>query len=184
VIATDHGWLLLPDGLPKAELPEHLTELRKGRCARVKQGARVDVRTVPWHWNGDVRVALAPGIHCFEAGKEYEHGGLSPQECVVPVLTVRAGASTGVTATIENVKWSGLRCRMQLAGVQVGTQVDIRTKPADARTTVVAAPKAPGPDGQVALVVADDEYEGTSAVIVVLDTNGRILAQQPTLIGS
>ena len=34
VVVTDHGWLLMPGGLPKLELPEHLTETRKGRCAR------------------------------------------------------------------------------------------------------------------------------------------------------
>jgi undecaprenyl-diphosphatase len=30
----------LPDGLPKVELPEHLTVVRKGRCARLKEGSR------------------------------------------------------------------------------------------------------------------------------------------------
>ena len=43
VVVTDHGWLLMPGGLPKADLPEHLTELRKGRCARLKEGSQ----TVP-----------------------------------------------------------------------------------------------------------------------------------------
>ena len=33
-----------------------------------------------------------PGISCFEANKEYEHGGVSPQECVVPRLTVTAAS--------------------------------------------------------------------------------------------
>ena len=37
IVITDHGWLLLPDGLPKTELKEHLTEIRKGRCARLKE---------------------------------------------------------------------------------------------------------------------------------------------------
>ncbi len=90
-VITDHGWLLLPGGLPKTELPEHLTDVRKRRCARLKPGVRFEGQTMPWHWDQDVRIALAPGIGCFEAGKEYEHGGLSPQECVVPVVTVRAG---------------------------------------------------------------------------------------------
>ena len=25
IVVTDHGWLLFPEGLPKAEFPEHLT---------------------------------------------------------------------------------------------------------------------------------------------------------------
>ncbi|HLG73746.1 MAG TPA: hypothetical protein VK009_25285 [Chloroflexota bacterium] len=48
VVVTDHGWLLLPGGLPKVELPEHLTEVRKGRCARLKSGSITDQQTVPF----------------------------------------------------------------------------------------------------------------------------------------
>ncbi len=40
LIVTDHGWLMLPGGLPKADLPLHLTHLRKGRCAVLKKGLR------------------------------------------------------------------------------------------------------------------------------------------------
>ena len=43
VVVTDHGWLLLPGGLPKVDLPEHLTVLRKGRCALVKADAQAGV---------------------------------------------------------------------------------------------------------------------------------------------
>lgn len=90
IIITDHGWILLPLGLPKAELPLHLTHIRKGRCAILKQGVQTDQPVITWHWNSDVHIAVAPGIGCYEAGKEYEHGGISPQECIVPVLTIRA----------------------------------------------------------------------------------------------
>ena len=80
-----------PSGLPKNEsLPVAATVSKKGRCARVKDGASVDVPTVPWHWDNDVRIAVAPGISCFEANQTYEHGGVSPQECFVPRLTVTA----------------------------------------------------------------------------------------------
>ena len=53
VIITDHGWLLLPGGLPKAELPELLTTVRKARCARLKPLAATDQRTVPWFWDAE-----------------------------------------------------------------------------------------------------------------------------------
>ena len=43
---TDHGWLLMPGDLPKVELPEHLTEIRKGRCARLKEGSQTDQQVV------------------------------------------------------------------------------------------------------------------------------------------
>ena len=35
----------------------------------IKEGATVDVPTVPWFWDSDVRIALAPGATCFEANK-------------------------------------------------------------------------------------------------------------------
>jgi hypothetical protein len=35
-IVTDHGWLLLPGGLPKTELPMHQVETRWGRSAILK----------------------------------------------------------------------------------------------------------------------------------------------------
>ena len=88
VVVTDHGWLLLPGGLPEADLPQHLTHRRKGRCAVLKEGAVTDQQTIPWRWDATVRIAIASGIRCYEAGQEYEHGGLSPQECVTPLITV------------------------------------------------------------------------------------------------
>jgi hypothetical protein len=87
-IITDHGWLLLPGGLPKSDLPIHVSHVRKGRCALLKAGVTVDHCVVPWRWHDAALVATAPGIACFEAGKEYEHGGISAQEIVTPVLDI------------------------------------------------------------------------------------------------
>lgn len=182
IVVTDHGWLLLPGGLPKVDLPLAVTETRKGRCARIKEGAAIQEQTVPWHWDSQVRVALARGVHAYEAGKEYEHGGLSPQECVVPVLTVRAAAVPGPAATIESLVWRGLRCRVQVTAPP-GSTVDIRTKPADPATSIATESKELGADGQASLVVENDELEGTAAVLVVLDDTGRVRAQRPTMIG-
>ncbi len=38
-VVTDHGWLLMPGGLPKTELPSALSENTWGRCAAIKPGA-------------------------------------------------------------------------------------------------------------------------------------------------
>ena len=95
-IVTDHGWLLMPGGLPKADLPKYLTATRWRRCAVVKESATVDVPCFPWFWAEEVRIACPPGIDCFMAGEEYSHGGLSLQECVVPQLSVLAGAQPAV----------------------------------------------------------------------------------------
>jgi hypothetical protein len=102
-VVTDHGWVLLPGGMEKVQLPPATTELKKGRCARLKDGAAVEVPTAPWHWDPEVRIALAPGAGCFEANKEYEHGGVSPQECIVPRLSVTASATPPADVEIRSL---------------------------------------------------------------------------------
>jgi hypothetical protein len=67
-VATDHGWLLLPGGLPVAKLESGLTETKWTRCAVVKEGAPASVLQLPWSWNPAVMVASAPGIHVRAEG--------------------------------------------------------------------------------------------------------------------
>jgi len=184
VVVTDHGWLLLPGGLPKAELPEHLTVVRKGRCARLKDFAGTDQQTVPWHWDSNVRIAMAPGICCYEAGTEYAHCGVSPQECIVPAITVtRPGQSETPSVSIVNITWRGLRCTITLAGGMPGLQVDIRTKAGDATTSLVAAPRAVDATGSAAVLVDDDDRLGEAAIVVILQEDGSVSTQTSTIIG-
>lgn len=184
VLITDHGWLLLPGGLPKAELPQHLTLERKGRCAGLKEGAVTDQATVPWHWDHNVSIAMAPGIACYEAGKEYEHGGLSPQECVVPVITVTPGGGSELQpGGIKQVSWKGLRCQVELTAAPSGVRVDIRSKAGDASTSLVDQPKPPNPDGTVSLPVPDDDRSGEAAFVVVLAEDGTVCVQTLTTVG-
>lgn len=183
IIVTDHGWLFLPNGLPKIELPQHLTTIRKGRCAVLKEGVNTDQQIIPWHWNQDVLIATAPGIGCYEAGKEYEHGGLSPQECIVPFITVTASKGGLERVEISAVKWRGLRCFITLHGSTTNIFVDILTKAGDAITSLAAIAKAPNADGTVSLVIPDEDREGEAALIVVLSEKGMVRAQKPTIIG-
>jgi len=184
-IVTDHGWLLLPRGLPKTDLPKYLTATRWGRCAVVKSNATVDLPCFSWFWADDVRVASPPGIDSFIAGQEYNHGGLSLQECVVPQFTVRAGPAPRVTARIDSFKWAGLRCRVKVEGDFAGCKVDLRDKAADPTTSLVEAVKAIAADGTVSLVVqADkDSREGTASMLVLLDAAGNVLDKTPVTVG-
>ena len=182
-VVTDHGWLWLPGGLPKVDLPKYLTESRWARCAAIKGGSNVEVPTVPWYWNADERVALAPGIACFLTGNEYAHGGLSLQESLVPVIRVTASsAGTKATATISEVNWAGLRCRVRIEATQPGLAVDLRTKVND-RGSSVSRERPLDERGAASLLVEEDELEGTPAIVVVLDSAGRVIAKQPTIIG-
>ena len=182
-IVTDHGWLLLPGGLPKADLPEHLTEERKGRCARLKDSAVLDHQVVPWRWDPAVRIAMAPGISCYVAGREYEHGGLSVQECVVPVLTVRPAAQTGPLVTITAVKWNRQRCQVTISGSQPGLKADLRTNAANPHSSLAHEVKEVSGQGKVSLVVPDENRAGDAVIVVVLDSSGQVLAQRSTAVG-
>ncbi len=182
-IVTDHGWLLIPGGLPKTELPKHQAETRWGRCAVLKDTAHGTPLTFGWDWCKDVQVAYAPGVASFKAGDEYAHGGISLQECLVPVLELDVAASTTVLAvTIKAVTWKGLRCVVEIASTSPGLTVDVRAKPVLASTSLVASPK-PVADGKANLAIADDDQMGSAAVVVVLSPTGDVLQKLATTIG-
>lgn len=88
-IVTDHGWLWVPNGLPKGELNKSLGKNRQRRCAILKDNVQHVGLVVPWYWNSNVSVAMAPGISGYISGDYYNHGGLSLQECLTPVLELR-----------------------------------------------------------------------------------------------
>jgi hypothetical protein len=182
VVVTDHGWLLLPGGLPKVDFPEHLTEVRKGRCARLKPTSTTDELTVPWRWDPNVLFAFAAGSACFEAGKDYEHGGISPQECITPVLTVSVAKTTS-SVTITHVTWRGLRCVVSVEGAGSGTQVDIRAKAADPSSSLAIGGARPIDAAGSASLPASDEDEGAAAVVVAIDNNGSVLGYTSTTVG-
>ena len=179
-VATDHGWLLLPGGLPKVEMPKYLTETRWGRCAMVREGSQVDVPMVPWGWNQEVHVAVATGIGAFRAGLEYDHGGLSLQECLVPSFTI-SRPTVQSTGKIESLAWRGLRCRVEVSGADVGWQVDLRASAGDAESTL--ADPQPVENGRASLLVEDDDRIGNPAVIVLLSPDGQVVAKRSTLVG-
>lgn len=183
-VVTDHGWLLVPGGLPKVELPAHLVATRWARCASVKGEASPAVPTFAWYWNVHARIASPPGIGSFVANAEYAHGGVSLQECVVPELIVERGVEA-LKARIGEVSWRGMRCRVIVETNATGLRVELRRnwKQADPEDQRIAAAKELGSNGQASLAVERDEYEGTVAMVVVLDGTGRVIDSHATTIG-
>jgi hypothetical protein len=182
-VVSDHGWLLVPGGLPKVELPGYLAEARWGRCAVMKPSATTDLPSFAWHWAPEVHIATPHGIGSFIAGKEYAHGGLSVQECVTPVLSISAGASAKAFAQFESVQWRGMRCRIEVSTTAKDLRADLRVKPADASTSIISAPKALDDGGEASLVVPDDSYEGSTVTLVLLDEQESVIAKQSTTVG-
>ena len=192
-VVTDHGWLWLPGGLPKVDLPKYLTRSRWARCAAIEGASRVETPTVAWHWNARERVAVGPGIACFGAGNEYAHGGVSLQEALVPILRVAAGRAGRVgsvdhtggaqTARIAAVSWAGLRCRVRLDAAAPGLTVELRMRVGDPGSSIGGEARPVDEEGAASLLVADDEHEGKPAALVVLDARGRVVTRQATIIG-
>jgi hypothetical protein len=183
-VVTDHGWLLVPGGLPKVQLPAHLVSTKWARCAAVKGECAPEVPVYGWHWYPLAQIASPPGIGAFVVNTEYAHGGVSPQECVVPDLLVERNAEL-VSAKLQLIEWRGMRCRVSVEASGPGLRVALRRswKHADPEADRIAADKPLGTNGQVNLVVEQDKYEGSGAVVVVLDAQGRVLDYRPTTIG-
>jgi hypothetical protein len=180
-IATDHGWLLLPGGLPVARLESGLTETKWTRCAVVKEGARVSVPQIPWSWNPTVMVASAPGIHAFRAGEDYAHGGLSPQESIVAELVVEPLAAAR-RAVILDLEWAGLRLRIRAEDGD-GLKADLRLGVEGDGGSVADRPRALDAEGRTSLLVPDDTLVGKPALLVLEDADGKVVTTRRTQIG-
>ena len=96
-IVTDHGWLWVPDKLPKSEISKNSVRKRLTRCAILKDNVQTGHLKMHWHWNENVTIAMAPGISGYVAGDYYNHGGVSLQECLVPVIEIAP------TSTMDDV---------------------------------------------------------------------------------
>ena len=180
-VVTDHGWLLLPGGLPKVDLPKHLTASRWARCAAPAGESAPDTVRVPWHWDTAQWFATPPGAACFNRSEEYAHGGLSIQECLIPDMVVTR-AESAAAGRIASVTWRGLRCFVE-AEVRGGpVTADLRLERPNGASAAAAA-KPVDAEGAVSLVLADDEHETAALVLVLLDDAGRVLAQRPVRAG-
>jgi len=187
ILVTDHGWLWMPGGLPKVELPKHLTQSKWGRCALPDAQAKHGLPQVPWFWRNEQPIVLAPGVSVFSQGKEYTHGGLTLQECLTMVITLSqvAGSASGNLPTIVDLRWVGLKLQISLQSATTNLRIDLRSKPADPTSSLLTSnqrAKSPDHEGRVSIFIEDDSLQGQAAVLVVLQGE-EILAKKNLTIG-
>jgi hypothetical protein len=181
-IVTDHGWLLLPGGLPKTEINAGLTETRWGRCALIKEGVSTNFLHLPWRWNPAIFIAYAPGISFFKINEEYAHGGISIQECLVPTIYIENPNTTTSNAKIIEVKWVNLKCTVITESAQDNYYLDIRSKYNDESTSILENKNKVLKENKV-FVMSKDAAEAQAATIVLMNENGRILDKKVTTVG-
>lgn len=183
-IVTDHGWLLMPGGLPKIDLPSSLAENKWGRCAAIKEGALTQEELYPWYWNSSHHFALANGISCYRSGIEYTHGGLSIQECLTPQLIISKQAiNIDNSIEITDIIWRGLRCKVAVEGNIVGLAIDIRLQAGNPLTSEVLSTKELNNNGIASVVIEDEDLDGKEAFIVLVNESGELVSQTITIIG-
>jgi hypothetical protein len=100
----------------------------------------------------------------------------------VPQLSIRGAVEAPPSAKIDQIKWIGLRCRITVSGQTTGCQVDLRDKANDAATSLTS-PKPVAADGSVALIVENDEREGSATILVLLDKTGTVIDKMPVTVG-
>lgn len=181
-IITDHGWLLMPGGLPHAALDPGLVEPsgKRTRCALVKPKASTSYLQVPWTWNPEISIAAATGARVFYAGYEYAHGGVSPQECVLPIIEVKGnGARSEVSLT--RAEWQGFRLRVEAAD-GADMRADLRLGSESSGPSLIKGGRVLDENGCTSFLVGD-EHEGEPACLVILDDDGHVIAQRTTTVG-
>jgi hypothetical protein len=182
-IVTDHGWLLMPGGLPLAALDAGLVEPngKRTRCAMLKSKAKTSYLQVPWSWNAEVSIAAATGARSFYAGYEYAHGGISPQECVLPVIDVAGATRPRDQVSIQATRWEGLRLRVEVAG-GADLRVDLRLGMETSGPSLIKGGRVLDEKGRTSFLVGDEHMQ-YAACLVVMDDDNRIIAHRALTVG-
>jgi hypothetical protein len=169
-IVTDHGWLLMPGGLPQVALGAGLTVAGgKGhRVATLKEGAPTTYPRLPWSWDKGVLLATATGARAFYAGVEYARGGVSPQECVLPVLDIVAAPAAA--PVVIKPSWQRLRLKVEVQG-GAGLMFDVRLGEDMSGDSILPKGARPLDElGQVGVLIPD-EYQGKQICLIVHPPN-------------
>jgi len=186
VIAADHGFVTLSRGLeanrsidPPPGGTGHLHRrgwVGKG-ASTTESTLRVSLAStgVP----SDVDLIVPRGLAVFRAGgsKQFFHGGLSPQELVVPVIVVDTEPAPAPKQLQVDVSIAGGRITTGAFAATVGFAGDLFTSEITVR---VVAKGAKGSD-VVARVVSGDGYDaGTGSVALRADGPSPVLTFQVT----
>jgi hypothetical protein len=113
---------------------------------------------------------------------EYAHGGLTLQEALTLRVTLENSQKSNIPdVVVASVRWVGLRLRVELTGGVDQVYVDIRTQPADAKSSVIDGARECLQEKH-SILVEDDSSEGASAMLVLIYAN-EVIVKHPLVIG-
>jgi len=186
VITADHGFVTLSRGLG----PDRAVDPPPGgtgdlhRRGWVGKGASTTASTlrVPLASTGipsDLDLIVPRGLAVFRAGgsKQFFHGGLSPQELVIPVVVVDTEPAPAPTELRVDVAVAGGRITTGAFAASVGFTGNLFTR----EITVRVVAQGPGGSDVVARVVSGDGFDpATGAVTLRADGTPPVLTFQVT----
>ncbi len=173
VYAADHGHVLLPEIAAGsiAQQPPGEWKMVKRRSligSSISRSSGVTIMQAS-HLGitGPVQEYAAPiGLTAFVAGHGYFHEGLSLQECVVPVVVLKARGVRSVTGGREEVE---IRYRSdRFTSRVVGVKIWFNSLLADSLTVRVAAYDGSGPKAKLIGEAADCEARDPATRLVTL----------------
>jgi hypothetical protein len=180
-IVTDHGWLLMPGGFEPIKLPASTVVSKGCRAAILQEEAAAELRFLPWYWDKTVRIAMPPGAEAFRAGEVYAHGGLSPQECVIPDITVGVASMAAGSLRISGISWRRLRLTVELTRELADVTIEVRRKERDPASRVDVAATVEG--ARARLTISDEVEEGDPVLVVLIDRQGSVVDARATRVG-
>ncbi|MCY3861722.1 MAG: PglZ domain-containing protein [bacterium] len=184
VISADHGFIALSQDLDTHRLvdpPNGATGTTKRRVFVGRGGtpneATVRLPLASCGINGDLDLVVPRGLAVFRAGgsKQFFHGGLSPQELVVPVIVVELAQAPQPQSLSVEISVAGGRITTGVFAARLAFEGDLFTNEVVVR--VVAGARGGVP---VARVVSGDGYNPDTGSVAVGAGQPSILTFQVT----
>jgi len=184
VISADHGFIALGQDIGSQRVvdpPAGATGTVKRRVFVGRGGipnpATVRVPLAACGVTSDLDVVVPRGLAVFRAGggRQFFHGGLSPQELVVPVIVVELAKAPEPQKLAVGVQVAGDRITTGVFAATLSFSGNLFTDQLTVR--VVAAESAGQP---VARVVSGDGYDADSGTITVSTEYPSVLTFQVT----
>jgi len=182
VVASDHGFLILSRKLGPDRVidpPGGQGELHR-RCWVGKGGsttastARIPLAELGGE--GELDLIVPRGLAIFSTGgaRRFFHGGLSPQEWVIPVLDIRTKVSAGVYPVIAKVEVVGQKIMTGIFSATVELQQNLFSETVSARVV----PHRLGEADEVARIRGGEGYDETTGVIRLAGGQSQLLTFQ------